>query len=159
MTRFEKASLILMSVAALGVIVANVYGRVVNRQPSAPRAATIEQRFADKKLPITIESSVGSAATVVLFISKDCHFCAESMVFYDRLTKAKPASSLGLVVVAAVPLPQTRQEGQAYFSQKNVAVDEVVPVDFSALGITGTPTLVLLDGSGRVSTSWVGRSK
>jgi hypothetical protein len=79
------------------------------------------------------------------------------MPFYERLTRLKSGDSAGLRVIAALPARETRQDGETYFAEHDVVVDGIETVNFMILGVTGTPTLVLLDGAGRVKASWVGR--
>lgn len=89
--------------------------------------------------------------TLILAISSSCHFCSESGAFYKRLVEDRKGTRL----IAAFPQPV--QEGQDYLKQLGVAVDEVRNLDFSAIGVQGTPTLLLVDSAGVVKNSWVGK--
>ena len=46
--------------------------------------------------------------------------------------------------------PQENGEGERYLSDLGVKVDEVEQASFGDLGISGTPTLILVDGGGKV---------
>ena len=52
---------------------------------------------------------------------------------------------------------ETTAEDDQYLAEHHVPVDGIAQVEFGAFGITGTPTLVLLDGSGRVAKAWTGK--
>lgn len=51
---------------------------------------------------------------------------------------------------------ETIAEDQQYFAEHRVPVDGIGQLEFDALGIRATPTLALLDGSGRVTDAWTG---
>ena len=92
-----------------------------------------------------------SRQTLVLAISSSCHFCTESAPFYRRLVQSKG----GTRVVAV--LPQPIEDGREYLKRLGVSVDEVKQVGLDQIGVGGTPTLLLVDNSGVLKDSWVGR--
>lgn len=92
--------------------------------------------------------------TLVLVLQKGCHFCAESAPFYQRLVR-DTAGREGLRLVAV--LPQQAEEGRQYLKELGVPIDDVRQVSPNDLGVRGTPTLLLVDGSGAVTDSWVGQ--
>lgn len=95
-----------------------------------------------------------SEHTLLLALSDKCHFCSESAEFYQRLSREKAqADSPRLIAV----LPQEVSRGQAYLANLGVAVDDVKQSALSALGVSGTPTLILVDSAGVVKESWVGK--
>jgi len=89
--------------------------------------------------------------TLVLVLQKGCGYCTDSAPFYQRLAR----EAGGVRLVAA--LPQKVEEGRQYMSELAVPVEDVRQVQPQALGAPGTPTLLLVDGSGVVTDSWVGR--
>jgi hypothetical protein len=59
--------------------------------------------------------------------------------------------NLGSNVLAVTPSGlETTAEDEQYLAERHVPVDGIGQLQFDALGIHGTPTLALLDGSGRV---------
>ena len=91
--------------------------------------------------------------TIVLAISTQCHFCADSMPFYQKLVQAasiKNARIIGL-------FPQTTDESKNYLTNHQVAVAEVHQVSLARIGVQGTPTLMIVDASGKVTAEWVGK--
>lgn len=58
-------------------------------------------------------------------------------------------------MVAVLPQPFT--EAQQYLSGAGVHVDEVKQATLGALGVRGTPTLLLVNDVGVVTDVWVGR--
>ncbi len=89
--------------------------------------------------------------TLVLVLQKGCGYCTDSAPFYQRL--AREAGSVRLVAA----LPDKVEVGRQYLSELAVPVEEVRQASPQALGAPGTPTLLLVDGSGVITDSWVGR--
>ena len=92
--------------------------------------------------------------TLVLVLQKGCHFCSESAPFYQRLareTNGRP----GLAVMAV--LPQATDEAKQYLGELNVPVPDVRQAALNSLGVSGTPTLLLVDSQGAVLQAWVGK--
>ena len=89
--------------------------------------------------------------TLILALSKNCRFCTESAPFYKQLSKSKGNTHL------VVLLPQSVEEGQEYLEQLGVSVDEVQQFSLENIGVSGTPTLLLVDTSGAVKNFWVGK--
>lgn len=89
--------------------------------------------------------------TLVLAISTTCHFCKDSVPFYQKLGAVEKD-------VKMVPvLPQPIAEAQKYFSDSGVHVDDVRQVPLNTLGVRGTPTLLLVNDAGVVTDVWVGK--
>jgi hypothetical protein len=89
--------------------------------------------------------------TLVLAISTTCHFCKDSVPFYQKLG----AVEKDVKMVAVLPQPVT--EAQKYFSDAGVHVDDVRQVPLNTLGVRGTPTLLLVNDAGVVTDVWVGK--
>jgi len=49
------------------------------------------------------------------------------------------------------------EEGRKYLERLGVSVDEVRQLSLDQIGVTGTPSLLLVDASGVVKNFWVGR--
>jgi len=90
--------------------------------------------------------------TLVLAISTQCHYCTESAPFFQRIQKEK-AKDLKLIAV----LPQSVDESRKYLEGEGVQVDNVKQATLNAIGVTGTPTLLLVDSSGTVADVWQGK--
>ncbi|HMD86526.1 MAG TPA: redoxin family protein [Terriglobia bacterium] len=90
--------------------------------------------------------------TLVLAVSTQCHYCTESAPFFQRIQKERPE---GLKMVAV--LPQAVDEGRKYLDGEGVHVDDVKQATLSTIGVTGTPTMLLVDGKGPVAKVWEGK--
>jgi hypothetical protein len=96
----------------------------------------------------------GNGQTLVLVLQKGCRYCTESAPFYRQL--AKEATLNNKVRLLAV-LPQEVGEGKEYLNALEVPISEVRQADLDALGVQGTPTLILVNADGRVLESWAGK--
>ena len=134
----------------LGVVLVKRY-LLTDTQSAAPTAARIQP---GTKVQLAGVDWSKSGQTLVLVVSDTCHFCTESAEFYQRLAQEK-AKHEGTRMIAV--LPQDVSRGQAYLSKLGVAVDEVQQSPLDAIGVVGTPTLLLIDDKGAVKQSWVGK--
>jgi len=85
-----------------------------------------------------------SAPVLLLALQTGCHFCKESMPFYERLSRDAQAGHAHLVF----GFPQ---------AANGVEAGDVREVNFDKVEVRGTPTLVLLDAGGRVQNYWIGK--
>jgi thiol-disulfide isomerase/thioredoxin len=91
--------------------------------------------------------------TLILALSTSCRFCSESAPFYQRLVKETEGKQLKLVAV----LPESPEDSSRYLTSLNVSIGDVRQVLIRSLGVTGTPTLILVNGEGKVKAVWAGK--
>jgi len=96
----------------------------------------------------------GAKATLVLALSTNCHFCQQSVPFYQRLVKMRSSAGDELKIVAV--LPQDESSSSTYLKQQGITVDRLFSKPLSTISVRGTPTLILLDAGGKVLKSWPG---
>jgi thiol-disulfide isomerase/thioredoxin len=106
------------------------------------------------KLSLTGVDWSKSTQTLLLVLSTNCHYCTESAPFYQRLAQRK-AGRQDVRVVAV--LPQVVSEAQKYLGDHSVSADEVTQSAPGAVYAKATPTLILVDKTGSVLSSWVGK--
>jgi len=95
-----------------------------------------------------------SDRTLLLVLQEGCHFCSESAPFYQRLAH-ETAQMSGIHLVAV--LPQDVAEGSKYLNSLGVSIEDIRQAQLDSLGVSGTPTLILIDAKGVVMKSWVGK--
>lgn len=137
------------------IVVAVAVCAVLFRQYAFPAAGPESPRPAvgsKVELPGVDLSSGGKTLLVVL--QEGCRFCTESGPFYQRLAREVAARARGVKVVAV--LPQDPDEGRRYLSTLGVPDVEVKQASLTALGVGGTPTLIMVS-DGTVSDVWVGK--
>ena len=89
--------------------------------------------------------------SLVLAISSSCHFCKESLPFYRELGE-RSDGRLNLVAV----MPQTEPEARSYIQGAAVRATQVVSANLDSIGVRATPTILLVNGAGKVQNAWVG---
>ena len=145
-------SIIAVAVLLCAVLVKN---HILGQPPTAVNAASertpaIQRGIGTPHTSLDVDWKQ-SRQTLVLAISSGCHYCTESGSFYQTLVQRKN----GTRVVAV--LPQSVDEGKIYLQKLGVTVDEVRQLPLDKMGVERTPTLMLVDNSGVVKGSWVGK--
>lgn len=95
-----------------------------------------------------------SSETILLALSNKCHFCSESAPFYQRLV-GEVAQRKDIQLIAV--FPQEVSEARKYLDGLGVSIEQVRQAPLDSLGVRGTPTLVIVDKTGAVKQSWIGR--
>lgn len=92
--------------------------------------------------------------TMVFVLSTKCHFCSESVPFYQSVLRK--TSALPHLAAVAV-FPQDELEAKSYADKSGLPFDRIVHSDLKSIAIRGTPTLLLVDSKGIVQRSWAGQ--
>lgn len=91
--------------------------------------------------------------TVILYLSTTCRYCNESVTFYQRLVKENAGNKVKLVAVFPQPLNESRE----YLGSNEISVDRLFSDSLKSIGVTATPTLLLVNGEGIVTDHWRGK--
>jgi hypothetical protein len=92
--------------------------------------------------------------TMLVVLAQGCHFCSESAPFYQKLLRQTRES--GQTKMLAV-FPQGSNDGKKYMQDMGVPLEEVKFASLDAIGVRGTPTLLLVNSEGVVTDLWVGQ--
>lgn len=92
--------------------------------------------------------------TLVLAIRKGCHFCEDSMPFYKSLLALRSEGKIRIPIVAV--LPDSTSVAAKLLSSHGITMSMAPNVDLSAIGVLGTPTMILVDSKRKVRQVWVG---
>jgi len=144
----ERVSYGVLIAACLFVGGNQIYDRL-HRPPTPQERVSIFARKVMGK-PFTVHVGRGSQVTAILLVSPGCHWCEESYPFYKRLALMQ---SPGFHVVAMMPIAHA-ERNILDFSSIGVAVEHA---DLVHIGVPSTPTLLLLDGHGKVTSVWNGK--
>lgn len=149
-----NVAIILVAIVALVVLVPRAY-EVIHPHPSPfeARAAKPGEQLAALKAMVP----AGADRALVIAVSPLCHFCNESLPFYKQLVERRNQSGSAVKVIAAVPNAKAREDELKTFQAGGVQPDGVVPADFNSIKVPGTPTVMLVDRSGKVLAVWVGK--
>jgi hypothetical protein len=89
---------------------------------------------------------------VLLALSTSCRYCRESASFYRALAQSVDGAE-DLVAV----FPQGQAEVDDYLRDASVYIHVVPNLALVSLGVSSTPTLMLLSSTGVVQDVWMGR--
>lgn len=92
--------------------------------------------------------------TLLLVLSKECRYCAESIPFYQKLGKELSQNAKVKLIAA---FPEDKSVAGEYLQSNNVAVSEIYQVSAPSLGVRGTPTILLINEKGEVVENWLGK--
>jgi thiol-disulfide isomerase/thioredoxin len=121
---------------------------------SGAQPLAIKGEAVGKALPLDNIDWANNKKTLVLFLSSSCHFCIESSPFYKQLVaKYSDGSAATLVVV----MPEDVSVAKEHLKRLGVGINTVFDAQLDSVGVRGTPTLLLVDGSGIVSDEWIGK--
>ena len=94
-----------------------------------------------------------NGSTLLMVLQKGCRYCEESASFYRRLRDQRSGSQPRMLAV----VPGDKTDVARYLSERGVLVDDIINVSLSDINVSATPTLFLVDRSGKVRDVWVGK--
>jgi hypothetical protein len=156
LTKFARTIEVLANFAIIGIaiLIGVLLVKTYWRTAPVPTAQAPSTPIVGTKPAVLGVDWQKNGRTLLLVLQKNCHFCTDSALFYQRLTR-ELAGHDGLRLVAV--LPQQVEEGRQYLNGLGVTIDEVRQVSPANLGVSGTPTLVLVDSAGVATDAWVGK--
>lgn len=101
--------------------------------------------------PVLLEANNSPTPVLVVWVSSNCGACQQSAEFYKRLTTA--TRNKKIVVLSPDPLNQVKQ----FLADHGVTPDYVRSTNGDWMKFRGTPTLLLVSSSRRISHVWFGR--
>ncbi len=92
--------------------------------------------------------------TLVLALRKGCHFCEDSVPFYQRLDTHQQQGGPNSSIVAV--FPDNADTVKDVVQSEGLGIHALAGVPLERLRISSTPTLLLVDRSGTVLNAWIG---
>lgn len=142
---------VVFAVVAIGILVKNYFSSQVARPNGVLKTGSILPQipgFDYKRAP----------RTLILALNVDCRYCTRSLPFYNSLVEARKENAAQSSIVAAF-INQDAGLVKSYAEEKQLAVQAIAGVDLDKLGVQTTPTLILVDSTGKVLDSWRGELK
>ncbi len=143
-----NVAVIVTSVALLGFLGNSLYESHHAPRPSVARARAL----VGSTVQLTGVDFTRKDKTLLIAISSTCHFCKESEPFYRQLSQT---SSITTNLVAVLPMPQPDAESYVHSSISSSLQAISSPLD--TMGVSATPTLLLVDREGKVINAWIGK--
>jgi hypothetical protein len=91
--------------------------------------------------------------TILLALNTGCVFCTASAPFYQKLTQSASNSPIKLIAI----MPQDIDTSTKYLNDLHVSPHQIVQIPLGTIGVTGTPTILVVDKSGLVLKAWRGK--
>jgi hypothetical protein len=110
-------------------------------------------RVGDRLPELPAANFNSSPHTLALVVRTGCPYCTASMPFYRDLVTRASASGSGVRIMAFCV--DKKETCVAYLADNDIRIDTLSVG--SDLQITGTPTLLLIDRTGRIEHVWIGR--
>ena len=148
---FERILNGITLLAALGVLVVVAQRFRGTGFPPQGEAHGPEKGTAVKLSGIDWDSN---GQTLLMALSTNCHYCSESAGFYRTLARA--ADSMHATHLVAL-FPESLSESRNYLESKQIGISDVRQERLGSIGVRATPTLVLVDSTGHVQASWMGK--
>jgi hypothetical protein len=120
---------------------------------AAPSPQADEVKAGDKLVSLKGWDWGAQDRTLVLVLRKGCHFCEDSAPFYQRLVAQQQAGSKTAIVAV---FPDSDDVAKEVVQTEGLAIPAVAGVPLERLKVSGTPTVLLVDRSGKVLNAWDG---
>jgi thioredoxin-related protein len=141
------------TIATCAVVCFAFLGRGLINPPAYPQTKPAYK--AGDTIRIENVDTKGAPNTLLMFVRSGCHYCTESMGFYEHLADSAEHWKGTFRLVALTPEDESVTAN--YLDEHSVAVDAVVQIQTNATQFSGTPTLVLVDKDGKVREAWQGQ--
>ena len=93
--------------------------------------------------------------TLVLAIRQGCSFCEASMPFYKRLSELQKANQIRARLLAV--MPDQAKTASVELQSGGVNIEGAFQQPLSAIYVSATPTLLMVNAQGKVERDWVGQ--
>jgi len=92
--------------------------------------------------------------TLVLVMQVGCYWCEASAPFFQTMAKQESAGHKFHIVAV---LPQPTGKSLEFMRTLGLSLGDIRQAKLNSLGVSGTPTLLLVDHTGRIKSLWVGK--
>lgn len=140
------------AVIAVAVVVLITFVKHEWFNPVSSPASSYSKVFLGKTIQVADITSSPAKLNIVLGLSTTCHFCTQNSPLYRTLSLLRQPGQVALFAI----FPETQAEARTYLTQKDIQPDGIVSSPLSRFGISGTPTLLLMDSGGKVKRAWIG---
>lgn len=124
-------------------------------ETSKPQTDGSEQATDQTVAPLAGYNWSSNSKTLVIAIREGCPYCDASMPFYRQLGEQERSNMLRAHVL--VVMPNSASSGSSFLSRDNIGVQAIFGQRLGALKVLGTPTVLLVDSSGRIEREWMGQ--
>lgn len=160
-TKVERAINIATIAAVIGAAVACV--QLLQYRHAHPPNQPEEKAVAPSKpvnslvvgasVQIQAENWMQNGQTAVFVLSTNCHWCSLSAPEFQSMLLYLKQNNLRAVAI----FPEDVTAAQSYLASHRLSFDSVKQVNMGRLGVSITPTLLIVDQYGKVAGEWIGK--
>ena len=144
-----------VAVVLVAVVVLSVFAqRFFHQNTIAQLESGLKKGKQLNALPASL-GGIGANQALIVAMSTTCHYCRDSVPFYNRLEEMRQEIKGSTHIVAIFPDPEA--EVTNYTQKEKLKVKAIAAIDFDSVNVTGTPTIILVDASGKILDFWVGK--
>lgn len=157
MNKWRRASEWIINILTILVAAILVKTAISRYLPSgSATVATVDTFKAGSSFDLDNVDWASNGSTLVMALQTGCRWCEASMDLYGDILRSNTNNSFHVVALFPQPVPEAKVFLNQYLHQLSDNLADVRQVSFGKVGISATPTLILLDKHGRVQSSWVG---
>jgi hypothetical protein len=93
--------------------------------------------------------------TVLLALNTGCTYCTQSVAFYKQLAESVSKNNGSCQIIAV--FPNKTDKVSEYVKEHQLPIKYVGKVDYDALKVKVTPSLILADNKGKIKEYWTGK--
>lgn len=154
MSRLDRVTNVAMLIVCVAVL-AELGSRHFGSSPGTQaRQKPPVYATGEKLAPIAGLTLDTDRPSLLFVVRSECTYCKQSVPFYQQLVQDLRGKNANVRLVGVCLEPS--DACAAYFKSTNVAVDRTVGIAPGALKIAGTPTLILVDQTRKISSIWTG---
>lgn len=148
-----NAAIIIAALLLSTALVKNTFLSTHNHGETGAQPTNTNDTIVGKNLVIPGVDLAQSDKTLIFALQPSCRFCTDSAPFYKRIAETNAVSKAQLVAVS----PQSIGDTKAYLELLGVPIERIAQIKLNTIGVSGTPSLLLVNKSGSVTKAWVGR--
>lgn len=147
--KIETLTNVIIIVAALGVLLS------VGKFFLESSNSTKETKSPEIGTLVKIEGfdSSKAEANILFVMQKGCHFCEESMEYFQRITSQKKGNKFGFYAV----FPPRDTDVKTYLNGYGFSDVNLLSKDLAEMDVRGTPTVIVTNRKGEIVAKWVGK--
>ena len=149
---FATSCLVLIAAVAIVAVFAKGYLTAPKENKPTDDSLKVGTKIASLKETAFADSD----RTIVIFLSTQCRYCIASVPFYKKLAETQGRSRGKNVSVVAV-FSNSDEETEKFLGSKSLSLKSVSAADFKELKVSMTPSIALIDRTGKILDSWTGQ--
>lgn len=149
-----RANIELVTQIVVAIAIVLTAGILVKRTAFSGESngASVAQIKVGDRLNVPTIDWAQNKKSLVFFLKKDCPYCTLSAALYRELMDEASKRNIKCIAV----LPNSPEDARKYLQYLELPFESVYTGPVENSKISGTPTIVFVDGNGIVKSVWIG---